>query len=92
MKKILLVVLLALSLHAEVDFCKDAFNRYLKYDDAFVMALERVDVPELKKNNTLRLKYIEKTISTCGRKWHGRESAIEIRKSVIKISNYLKEH
>ena len=90
MKKVILLLLVALSLSASEFMCKDSFNRYSKHQELFDFAYERGDVLQMKVSNQMSIMYIEKTIATCGGDWKGRDAALRIRENARAISEHLK--
>lgn len=92
MKKLLLIVLLALNVFGGEVMCDDAYERFLKYNEQFAFAYERKDLIASYVASGQRVFYIEKTITSCGRDWKHREQALIVRKSIVDVHNTISDY
>ena len=91
MKKILLVMLLALSLNASGIICQDSQERFTKHHQLMMFASEREDYYSLKVENNLALKYIERAIASCDYSGEEKEVATKLRSALIQYGKLLKD-
>jgi len=91
MKKIVLVVLLALSLQAGSILCEDAHSRVLKYNKLFIFAAERNDKLDMELNVDMLILYTEKALAECGDGWRFEKATSELRRAMIDFSEELKK-
>jgi hypothetical protein len=91
MKKILLVVLLALSLNAEGIMCLDSEDRFTKHQQLLAFASEREDYYSMKVENNLALKYIERAIASCDYYGEEKEVAAKLRSALMKLNKTLEK-
>ena len=91
MKKILLVVLLALSLNAGGIICEDSQERAVKHHQLMIFASERKDYYFMGKENDLAIKYLERAIASCGYNENENRVAAEFRDALLNISKTLKK-
>jgi len=88
LKKFILLLLVVVGLSGDV-ICEDSYQRYLKYSDLVMFALDRKDYDGAVVKGHFALKYIERSISSCGRGWHSRGNAITIRENLIGLIDSL---
>jgi len=89
MKKLLLVVLLALSLQGSSIMCEDAFERVQKYNKALSFAAESNDMFQIKVNIKMVILYAEKALVECGDDWKFKDATMNLRKGMINLSKKL---
>jgi len=91
MKKVILVVLLALSLQGSEFLCKDAHNRAYKHHKAYNFAFERMDKREMITQNKMEIYYAEKALVECGEGWHLYGEWVQWRLDLIEVGKKLKK-
>ena len=79
MKKILLVVLLALSLHGGEVACQESFKISMTHNVLIVAAIERGDVVARNREIKLTLKWLDRTLAECPADWIPRKTATDLR-------------
>ena len=91
MKKILLVVLLALSLNAGGVICTDSQERFAKHHKLLMFASEREDYYSMKTENNFAIKYIERAIASCDYSVKEAKLAAELRSELVRFGKILEK-
>lgn len=91
MKKILLVVLLALSLNAGNVICEEAQKSFAKHHQLLLFASEREDLYDMKVENGFAIKYIERAIASCNHGGKEAKLAAKLRSELIRFGKILKK-
>ena len=91
MKKIILVVLLALSLSAGGIICTDSKERFVKHHQLLLFASEREDYYTMSTECYLSIKYIERAIASCDQNEKEAKLAAKLRSELIRFSKMLKK-
>lgn len=85
MKKIILVVLLALGLNGSEVACKMAENFSTKHAKLIVYAVEREDWSDYEVQIDLTLKWVDRALVECAADWSGRKEGEKVRATLLRL-------
>ena len=91
MKKLVLIVLLALSLKAGSIICEDSQERTMKHHQLMVFASERRDYYSMAEENGLVIKYLERAIASCNYDENENQVANKFRDALLNIKETFKK-
>lgn len=87
MKKIILVVLLALSLSGDSFLCKESFKSLREHQALLQYSIDRKDANDIKNNMANVIRYSEFAIVDCGEDWELRSLTIKLREALVAYAN-----
>lgn len=85
MKKVILVVLLALSLHGGEIACQEAHKNGIKHGMMVHAAITREDRHDYGVQLGLTIKWLDRALAECHIAWYGRQTAIDMRSYMLKL-------
>ena len=91
MKKIILVVLLALGLQGSAVGCQESAKLGLKHNKLIIRALKREDMFAYKVQMSLAIKWLDRALVECPANWTGRRTATSLRDYLLELSGVKKD-